>query len=122
MPYVLVVDDDPTVRMMIVEFLAVMELESKQAINGEQALEIMKSEELPELILLDLMMPVMNGFATLSKLHEDPRTRGIPVILLSAVAENEHHMLRLPGVAGILQKGNFSVKDMRSMITEVMQS
>ena len=121
MPYVLVVDDDPTVRMMITEFLAVMELESKQAVNGEQALE-MVGDELPALILLDLMMPVMNGFTTLSKLHEDPRSRGVPVILLSAVAENDHHMLRLPGVVGILQKGNFSVKDLKSMISEAMQS
>lgn len=121
MPYVLVVDDDPTIRKMIMEFLAVMDLESKQAVNGEQALEVV-SDELPGLILLDLMMPVMNGFTTLSKLHENPHSRGVPVILLSAVAENEHHMLRLPGVVGILQKGSFSVKDLETKISEAMQA
>ncbi|QGG46930.1 PP2C family protein-serine/threonine phosphatase [Heliorestis convoluta] len=58
------------------------------AINGEQALEVIE-ETLPDLILLDVMMPGMNGFEVCAKLKEDPHTQLIPVVLVTALHEVE---------------------------------
>lgn len=86
-PLVLVVDDDPDLRM-----LANMQLADGfdviQAETGEQALKLAAAET-PDVILLDIMMPGMDGSQVLTALSEDPATRDIPVIFLSALGSTE---------------------------------
>jgi CheY-like chemotaxis protein len=112
--YVLVVDDHPDVRRLIMDVLEAMNITARQAMNGEQALE-MVDEQLPRAIVLDLMMPVMNGFTMLTQLYNRRRGRPIPVILLSGVA-NDQQMKALPGVVGVLKKGGFGIDELRSML------
>ena len=112
--YVLVVDDYPDVRHLVVQLLNTMGVESQQAVNGEQALK-MVDERMPRAIVLDLMMPVMSGFQMLTKLYNRKPNRTIPVILLSGVAD-DHQMRMLPGVVGVLKKGSFSVEELRAML------
>jgi len=83
---ILVVDDTPE----IVDILSVIlqpDYRVKVATRGKKALEIASSEELPDLILLDIMMPEMDGFETCSALKANERTRDIPVIFLTALTE-----------------------------------
>ena len=81
---ILIVDDEDDARA-----IAVLALQMKtdwtiiQATNGQQALEI-ATEQPPDLILLDMMMPEMDGRATLQKIREQPQTKDIPVILVTA--------------------------------------
>ena len=109
---ILVVDDDPGVLEMHARML-----ESRgncrilKARHGKQALELMQ-EENPALVLLDLMMPEMDGFEVLRNMRAQETTRNIPVIVLSAQILTAHDMARLQeGVAAVLGKGLFSLEE-----------
>ncbi|HET9595586.1 MAG TPA: response regulator [Anaeromyxobacteraceae bacterium] len=81
---VLVVEDDPDIREALEEALASEGYEVALATDGAHALRV-AHETLPDLILLDLMMPVMNGWAFRAAQRADPALAGIPVIVVSAV-------------------------------------
>lgn len=85
---VLVVDDHPTNRMKL--SLAVKNLGhlTLQAANGVEALERMRAEAI-DLVLLDIMMPVLDGYQVLQRMKADPKLRGIPVIVISSLEELE---------------------------------
>jgi signal transduction histidine kinase/AraC-like DNA-binding protein len=79
--------------------------------DGREALEIMR-QDLPSLILLDLMMPELDGFGVLEAMHTDERIRNIPVVVLTGQVLTEEDMARLnQGVVAILQKGIFSSRE-----------
>jgi CheY-like chemotaxis protein len=82
-PRVLVVDDDPDVRRILASYLEESQAEVCTAANGREALERV-DESLPDLILLDLIMPVMDGLAFLDALRLDPRFQNIPVAVITA--------------------------------------
>ena len=82
-PRILIVDDEPFNVEYLEQELEDANYETIAATNGQEALERAK-DELPDLILLDIMMPIIDGFTTLGKLKEDINTRDIPVIIISA--------------------------------------
>ncbi|MCI0370639.1 MAG: response regulator [candidate division NC10 bacterium] len=77
---VLLVDDEPVILAMMEDFLTVNGLGVLVAHDGSEALRLAQ-ERKPDVIVLDVMMPGMDGYEVCQKLKEDPRTRGIPVIL-----------------------------------------
>lgn len=77
---VLLVDDEPLVLAMMEDFLTVNGLSVLVAHEGAEALRLAR-ERNPDVIILDVMMPAMDGYEVCQKLKADPRTRGIPVIL-----------------------------------------
>ena len=82
-----------------------------QARNGHEALRVMQTVR-PALVLLDLMMPELDGFGVLEAMRADERLRSIPVLVLTARALNEFDIARLnQGVAAILSKGLFSLDE-----------
>jgi len=83
-PKVLIVDDTPENIQVLMETLK-DQYTIVAAINGEKALKMAVAEPRPDLILLDIMMPGMDGFEVCSRLKSDPETRDIPVIFLSAL-------------------------------------
>ncbi len=83
-PDILVVDDDPDIREALQAALEMEGYDVGVAANGREAWESLRSTPPPGLILLDLMMPVMNGVEFLENLRADDRLRRLPVILLSA--------------------------------------
>lgn len=83
---ILIVDDDLTLREMYEERLKFDGFVVIGASDGEEALT-KTSEEMPDLILLDVMMPKMNGIDVLKKLREDEKTKNIPVIILTALIQ-----------------------------------
>jgi two-component system, cell cycle response regulator len=84
----LVVDDNSMNRIMLSRYLTKLGYRSSLAENGLQALEKLQAEPF-DLVLLDVEMPEMDGYAVLERLKADPRLRDIPVIMISAVDELE---------------------------------
>ena len=83
---VLIVDDTPQNIALISSFLIGL-YRIKVATTGEKALQIAASDDQPDLILLDIMMPEMDGYETCINLKSNPRTRDIPIIFLTAKAQ-----------------------------------
>ena len=79
----LVVDDDPNIRRMIVAALRRDGYEFLEAPNGRDALDLMR-ERHPDVVVLDLMMPVLSGWDVLQERERDPELSRIPVIVVSA--------------------------------------
>jgi class 3 adenylate cyclase len=81
---ILIVDDEPFNRDVLAQELELLEHEAVTAIHGRDALDRLAGEPV-DLILLDIMMPEMDGFAVLRRLKDDTRLRHIPVIMISAL-------------------------------------
>ena len=82
-PKILIVDDEPFNVDYLEQELEDLNYETISAVNGQEALEKIVAES-PDLILLDIMMPVMDGYAVLEKVKADPAMRNIPIIVISA--------------------------------------
>lgn len=82
---ILVVEDNPVNRRLIVDILGYYGYELIAADNGECGIEMTK-EQRPDLILLDLQMPVLDGFETLKLLRDDPGTRDVRVVAVTSYA------------------------------------
>ena len=80
----LVVEDDDDIRDVVSMLLTVLGFEVKDAANGQVALDTMRAGWIPTLIVLDLMMPVMNGWAFRAEQRKIPGAAKVPVIVLSA--------------------------------------
>ncbi len=103
MATVLVVDDEPLIAMALEAALEDAGYAVSTAANGRQGLERLAEAPRPDLVLLDMMMPVMNGPAMLAAMAADPELTGIPVVVLSSLPE-EAIRARAGGVAAILRK------------------
>ncbi|MHA6279396.1 response regulator [Salinimicrobium sp. CAU 1759] len=88
MKKVLFVEDDTVVRENTAELLELADYNVITAANGKSGLAIAK-QELPDIIICDIMMPEMDGYGVLQALSEDPKTRHIPFIFLSAKTEHK---------------------------------
>ena len=82
---ILVVDDEPSVRRLVRTLLKREKYRVLEASSGMEALELLKTET-PALILLDIIMPDMDGFEVCKAVRENPRTADVPIIMLSAVS------------------------------------
>ncbi|MBD2517014.1 response regulator [Nostoc sp. FACHB-973] len=102
---ILLIDDEDGARRIIQFSLeAAAGWEVLTAASGAEGLSI-AATELPDLILLDVMMPDLDGPATFRRLQENLMTQSIPVIMLTAKASSvEHQMLAKLGIAGIITK------------------
>lgn len=85
---ILVVDDEPEIREMLIETLTREGYQVASAAHGAEALEHLRRGALPGLILLDLMMPVMDGWEFLKQKKLDPLLASIPVVVMSGIAES----------------------------------
>jgi CheY-like chemotaxis protein len=99
---VLIVEDDPTVRSSLAGILQDEGYRVATAKNGEEALAYLRAHRAPRLILLDLMMPVMDGLTFRAQQLGDPAMARIPTVVLSAARESD----KMRGLAfhGYLQK------------------
>jgi len=82
---VLIVEDDQDLREMMAQLLTLEGFQAATVANGKEALEYLHERDRPEVILLDLMMPVMDGWEFRRKQQADPSLAGVPVIVLSAI-------------------------------------
>jgi len=85
---ILVVDDEPTIVRLMEFILARQGHEMLVAVNGEEALEKIRAHA-PDLVLLDIMMPRIDGYEVARTVRADPATAALPIIMLSAKAQEE---------------------------------
>jgi CheY-like chemotaxis protein len=121
MATILIVDDEPILRQL---FQRVMEHEGhsvRTAANGREALESMR-EQVPDLILLDMQMPAMDGctFLRLIRRHQD--WAGVPVVIMSALAnECDVRSVAALGVRDYVLKAGFSLPILRKRLAKYLQ-
>ncbi|MCL4456186.1 MAG: response regulator [Nitrospirae bacterium] len=82
---ILIVEDNEKNRVLIRDVLKYYGYEVIEAVNGEEGIKAAK-EKMPDLILMDIQMPVMDGFAAMQALRKDPATKGIKIIALTSFA------------------------------------
>jgi PAS domain S-box-containing protein len=113
---VLVVDDEAAVRRLVFETLSEDGFELREAADGAEALEAIRAWK-PDLIVLDLMMPNMDGFGVLDRLQGDPATRLLPVIVLTArrLSTDERDLLQRRAVA-LVEKSRYSPTELRRVV------
>ena len=115
---ILIVEDDETTRDMLKKSLKTNEFKVRTAFNGKEALEKV-NESKPGLILLDLMMPEMDGFEFAEKLRENKDWLDIPVVVITAKDLTKEDHQRLKGnVEAIMQKGSYSKNELLSEVGE----
>jgi len=85
---ILIIEDDKFLRELIARKLIKEGYEISEAVDGEEGMKKVK-EEKPDLVLLDLILPGIDGFEVLSKMKEDPALASIPVIILSNLGQKE---------------------------------
>lgn len=105
---VLVIDDEEVSRYLVTQLFASSGTDVIEAVNGVEGLRFAREEQ-PDLIVLDLLMPDLNGFEVLEQLRADERTAHIPVVISTsrAMDENERNRLERPGTR-LLPKSTFS--------------
>ena len=99
---ILLVDDDPGIMVAVKQSLMIHGYEMTTASDGLEALAAF-DRELPELVLLDLVMPIMTGMEFLAERQQDPSLAAIPVVVLSGVSDFEREAAKF-GVAAYLEK------------------
>jgi signal transduction histidine kinase len=113
---VLVVDDDPDSRRVAANFLAEARLHVREAPDGESALAEMHRSP-PDVVVLDLMMPVLDGFGVLATMRADPDLAALPVVVLTAksLTEAERRFLARTAVR-VLQKGEHRLAAVAALV------
>ena len=119
MKHILIVDDVTTNLKCAAEVLKDT-YDVTTAKSGKAALQILREMQ-PDLIMLDVNMPEMNGFEVMERIKEDPVTRDIPVIFLTAEADKENEVTGLKMGAMDFIKKPFEPDIMRSRIEKILQ-
>ncbi|MEJ2375514.1 MAG: response regulator [Pseudolabrys sp.] len=119
-PRVLVVEDDGTTRLMLARLLKSEGWEVSEATNGKTGLEQLRNVP-PDLILLDLMMPEMDGFEFLAQLRRDPKHEKTPVIIVTAADLSADERRRLDGgVSHVLEKAAYARDELLDQIRRLV--
>lgn len=121
-PRILIVDDTPDARRLIRRVLQSQgEYTIYEASNGQDALQIAQ-DEVPDLIILDLMMPEVDGFKVLDQLKASPDTSPIPVIVVTAKELTASEKRRLEGqIHTLMQKGEFMNDDLMDEVRSLVK-
>lgn len=117
---VFVVEDDKFMRNLLINKLQKEGFQTEGIPSGEEALELIKTKT-PDLILLDLILPNMDGFEVIQYLKSDPRLSNIPVLILSNLGEKKDiEKAEEIGVAGFLIKANFTPSEIIKKIHDLL--
>jgi DNA-binding NarL/FixJ family response regulator len=84
----LLIDDDPNLILLVKDYLEFRGYEVITAENGREALEVLE-QDVPDMIICDVMMPEMDGYSLVSAIRSDPKTSWIPVLFLSAKGQSQ---------------------------------
>ena len=120
MTKILITEDDPLMSRMYQKIFTFEGFEVIMAEDGQDGLDKIRSEK-PTLVMLDVMMPNLNGFEVLDKLKADPETKAIPVVMLtnlSSQQDAENAMLK--GAVKYIVKSEHDPKQVADMIKEIL--
>lgn len=119
---ILIVEDEKDLRFFISTALKEAGFEILEAFDAEEALEILKKET-PDLILLDILLPRMNGFEFLTTIKKDSKLEKIPVIILSNLGQKEEIEEGLRrGAVDYLIKANFTLDKIVEKIKNFLET
>ena len=108
---ILIVEDEVTLNKAIADFLVAENFESLSAMDGVQGIEMAK-KEIPDLILLDIILPLKDGYEVLDELKKDEKTKDIPVILLTNLESQEDIVKAFEkGATTYLVKSDYKLQD-----------
>lgn len=117
---ILVVEDDRFLRRACEASLRQRGFAVLVAVDGEEGLRVVQAEQ-PDLILLDMLMPRMDGLAMLRSLRDAEATRAIPVLILSnSSRQSDIDELRALGIADYLVKANLSLQELGDRVTRLL--
>jgi len=120
MAKILVVEDDPLMSRMYQKIFTFEGYEVEMAGDGQEGLEKARSVK-PTLMLLDIMMPKMNGLQVLEKLKADPELKSIPVIMLTNLAGQQDAETALSkGAVKYIVKSEYEPKQVANMVKEIL--
>jgi CheY-like chemotaxis protein len=121
--YILIVDDDPDVIQLVRDVVETMDpIAIREAQDGQTALSLC-AEARPAAIVLDLMLPVMDGFAVLDELQTMEQVKDVPIVVLSVLANDQMRRLReMPGVVGVMGKGDFQHARLRGLLEDALSA
>lgn len=120
MAKVVFIEDEPALQKTVSEFLGVQGYEVVTASNGEEGLELVKSER-PDVVLLDLILPKLGGLEVLRRMRSTPELSSVPVIVLTNVESSEsvEEAVRL-GAKAYLIKTNYTLDEVLGKIRKVL--
>ena len=118
---ILIIEDDRFLRELISRKLTQEKFNVSEAIDGEEGIKKIKKEK-PDLILLDLILPGIDGFEVLSKAKKDPEISSIPVIILSNLGQKDdiEKGMKL-GAVGYLIKAHFAPGEIIEKIKTILK-
>ena len=111
----LLIDDDPNLILLVKDYLEFRGYEVTTAENGREALEILE-KEMPDMIICDVMMPEMDGYAFVEQVRKDPRTNWIPVLFLSAKGQSQDRVKGLNTGADVYMVKPFEPEELVSQV------
>lgn len=119
---ILIVDDEKSVQKILISRLKDAGFETCSAMDGQEALEITRQEK-PDLILLDLIMPVMDGISCLKKIKNDPEFKNIPILILTNLHSDEMVEASLAqGVTDYLIKADYTLDELVEKINDKLNT
>jgi len=120
MPRILIVEDDPIISDMYHTAFAFDNLEVEVAPDGEAGLALMKTQP-PTVVLLDIMMPKMNGLQVLEAMKQDEALKGIPVIILSNLSDKHDAEAALAlGAVKYIVKAEHNPKEVTDIVKDIL--
>lgn len=121
MAKILITEDDPLMSRMYQKIFTFEGYEVVMAADGQECLAKVREGTPPTLILLDVMMPNMNGMETLERLKADPATKTIPVVMLTNLAgQQDAEMALSKGAVKYIIKSEHDPKQVADMVKEIL--
>jgi two-component system alkaline phosphatase synthesis response regulator PhoP len=124
MARILIVDDEEHI-VALMRFILEKSGHAVSSVgNGQEALRVLgvdpadESAALPDLVILDVMMPIMDGYTAAIAIRNNPRTAALPILVVTAKGDMRHLFEAIPSVAGFFEKP-FDPKDLREVIAKV---
>lgn len=120
---ILLVEDDPMVVRMYQRKLTMDGFDLTVAFNGEEGLKALAKYR-PDIVLLDIMMPKMNGFEMLKRVKSDEKIKDIPVVILTNLGDRAEDVEKSKGLGANDHwvKANMSLKELVERITKILES
>ncbi len=117
----LLIDDDPNLILLVKDYLEFRGYQVITAENGREALEILE-QQVPDMIICDVMMPEMDGYALVEHVRKDPRTNWIPVLFLSAKGQSQDRVKGLNTGADVYMVKPFEPEELVAQVESSLRS
>lgn len=117
---ILIIEDDKFFRELVAKRLRLEDLDVLTAENSKEAFELLNTN-VPSIIILDMLLPGLDGFEILTILKKDPKTAGIPVMVLSNLGQKEEiERAKILGATDYMVKINFSLDEITESVHKII--